>query len=111
MASQPMIVFVTAPSRDVGRQIAAALVEQRLAACVNILGPMNSIYTWNEKICDEEEILLIVKTQSDLIEGQLIPAILAIHPYQVPEIIAFPIAIGLPGYLEWVMQATGGGPT
>lgn len=111
MASQPMIVFITAPSREVGRQIAAALVERRLAACVNILGPVSSIYTWEGKINDEEEFLLIVKSRSDLIESQLIPAVQAIHPYQVPEIIALPIAMGLPDYLEWVMQTSGIDPS
>jgi periplasmic divalent cation tolerance protein len=110
MESQPMIVFITAPSKEIGKQIAAALVEQRLAACVNILGPINSIYTWEGKICDDEEMLLIAKSRTDLIASRLIPAVQAIHPYQVPEIIAVPVAGGLPSYLDWVMHETGGDP-
>jgi len=108
MDSQPMVVFITAPSKEVGKQIAAALVENRLAACVNILSPINSIYIWEGKIHDDEEVLLLAKSRSDLIEGRLIPAVQAIHPYQVPEIIALPVVLGLPSYLEWVMRETGG---
>lgn len=111
MESQPMVVFITTPSKEIGKQIANALVEQRVAACVNILGPINSIYTWEEKIYDEEEALLVVKSRSDLIESRLIPIVQAIHPYQLPEIIAVPVVMGLPGYLDWVIRETGGNPT
>lgn len=107
MDSLPMIVFITAPSKEVGAQIAASLVENRLAACVNILGPISSIYIWQGKIIDDEEVLLIVKSRSDLIESRLIPAVQAIHPYQVPEIIALPVVTGLPSYLDWMLQVTG----
>lgn len=107
MDSLPMIVFITAPSKEVGTQIAASLVENRLAACVNILGPINSIYIWEGKICNDEEVLLIVKSRSDLIESRLIPAVQAIHPYEVPEIIAFPVVMGLPSYLDWMLRQTG----
>ena len=110
MDSQPVIVFITVPSREVGKQIAVALVEQRLAACVNILGPINSIYVWEGKISDDEEMLLIVKSRSDLIEQGLIPAVQAIHPYQVPEIIALPVLTGLHSYLDWVLRETGATP-
>jgi periplasmic divalent cation tolerance protein len=110
MDSQPVIVFITAPSNDIGKQIAVALVEKRLAACVNILGPINSIYAWEGKINNDQEVLLIAKSRSDLIESRLIPAVQAIHPYQVPEIIALPVASGLPAYLDWVLRETGDNP-
>jgi periplasmic divalent cation tolerance protein len=111
MESQPMLVFITAPSKEIGKQIATALVKQRLAACVNLLGPISSIYTWEGKIHDDEEVLLIAKSRSDLIEDRFFPAVQAIHPYQVPEIIAMPVGMGLPAYLEWVMRETGANPT
>jgi len=107
MDDQPIIVFITAPSKEIGKKIASALVEGKLAACVNMLGPIDSIYTWEGKICDEEEVLLIVKTRSSLFESQLIPAVKAVHPYEIPEIIALPVVMGLPSYLDWVLRETG----
>jgi periplasmic divalent cation tolerance protein len=107
MEEQPIIVFITAPSKEIGKEIASALVEGKLAACVNILGPINSIYTWEGKICDDEEVLLIAKSRSGLFEKQLIPAVSAIHPYKVPEIIALPVTMGLQSYLDWVLFETG----
>jgi periplasmic divalent cation tolerance protein len=101
-----VVVFITAPSMDVAQQIANALVEQKLAACVNILPAIQSIYRWEGKIFNEEETLLIVKSRADLFEDRLIPAVQAVHPYQVPEIIALPILMGLPGYLDWIQDVT-----
>jgi periplasmic divalent cation tolerance protein len=111
MDNQPIIVFITAPSKETGKQIATTLVQQKLAACVNILGPISSIYSWEGKICDDEEVLLIAKSRSGLFESHLIPAIRAIHPYQIPEIIALPVALGLHSYLDWVLNETEINPT
>ena len=111
MNNQPIIVFITAPSKVIGKEIASALVEGKLAACVNILGPINSIYAWEGKICDDEEVLLMVKSRSGLFESQLIPAVKAIHPYEIPEIIALPVAMGLRSYLDWVLGEIGTSPT
>jgi periplasmic divalent cation tolerance protein len=107
MDNQPIIVFITAPSKEIGKQIATALVEEKLAACVNILGPVNSIYAWDGKIIDDEEVLLIAKSRSGLFDNRLVPAVQAIHPYEIPEIIALPVALGLHSYLEWVLHETG----
>jgi len=107
MDNQPIIVFITAPSKVIGKEIASALVEGKLAACVNILGPINSIYTWEGKVCDDEEVLLIAKSRSGLFENQLIPAVRAIHPYEIPEIIALPVTMGLHSYLDWILLETG----
>lgn len=106
MDPQYSIVLITAPSKEAGRQIASALLEQKLAACVNILSPVNSLYIWDQKIHDDEEALLIVKTRTDLLKDGLIPAVKAIHPYEVPEIIALPILLGLDSYLEWIDGVT-----
>ena len=106
MQKQPIVVFVTAPSNEVGRQIAHALVEAKLAACVNILPAMQSIYTWEGAILAQSEVLLVIKSMSDIFQDRLLPAVKALHPYKVPEIIALPIVNGLPAYLSWIDHAT-----
>jgi len=111
MASSYVIVLITAPSRVIARTIANQLVENGLAACVNILPPMESIYAWEGKIQREEEVLLIVKTRAELVEKELIPAVKAVHPYEVPEIIALPVQAGSKSYLDWIGEVTKGGST
>ncbi len=101
-----IIVLVTVPNTDSGQQIARMLVEQKLAACVNVVGPLTSIYTWDGEIKQEQEFLLFVKTRKDLFMDRLIPAIRAMHPYQLPEILAVPIEAGLPPYLTWINEMT-----
>lgn len=103
-----IVVLITTPSMEVARQIARHLLEQKLAACVNILPGVQSLYTWEEKIQEEEEILLIVKSRADLFEDGLLPAVQANHPYQVPEVIALPVVKGLDSYLNWIGDVTGG---
>jgi len=104
--TDPIVVLITAPSKEVGKQIARALLEQELAACVNIISSIDSLYTWEGKICDDEEVLLVVKSRAELFENQLVPAVQAIHPYQVPEIIALPIKMGAKSYLDWIEAVT-----
>jgi len=104
--TDPIVVLITAPSKEVGKQIARALLEQELAACVNIISSIDSIYTWEGKICNDEEVLLVVKSRAELFEDQLVPAVQAIHPYQVPEIIALPIKMGAKSYLDWIEAVT-----
>jgi len=107
MNSQPIVVLITVPNKEVGRQIAQALLEQRLAACINILPAINSLYNWEGKLQDEEEALLVVKSRAELFQERLVPAVQAIHPYKVPEILALPILAGLHSYLEWIEKETG----
>ena len=101
-----IVVLVTVPSEEVGVQISSALLERNLAACVNMVAPIRSLYTWEDKTCDDEELLLIVKSRADLFENQLVPTIQAIHPYEVPEIIALPILMGSKSYLDWIDGST-----
>lgn len=101
-----IVVLVTVPSEEVGMQISSALLERNLAACVNVVAPIQSLYTWEGKTCNDEELLLIVKSQADLFENQLVPTIQAIHPYEVPEIIALPILMGSKSYLDWIDGST-----
>lgn len=102
MDDPKIVVLITVPSAELGQKIARDLVEKKLAACVNILPPMRSIYTWEGRIVEEEEVLLLCKTRLELFESRLIPAVRALHPYQVPEIIALPVQAGLKEYLDWI---------
>ncbi len=101
-----VVALITAPSREVGERIAHALVEGKLAACVNIVAPIRSVYTWEGKTCDEGEVLLIAKTTIERFEGEFMAAVRALHPYQVPEIIALPVVSGSGAYLGWIESAT-----
>ena len=97
------VVFVTAPEKE-STTIAKTLVERKLAACINIIS-VQSIYRWKEKVEDEREHLLIIKTQISKIE-QLKKVIQEIHPYEVPECIVLPIEDGLSPYLKWIEEST-----
>lgn len=101
-----VIVLITAPSLEVAKMIGRELVEHRLAACANIITPILSIYSWKGKIEHDEEVLIMVKTRAELVETALIPAVKALHPYEVPEIIALNIQAGLKSYLEWIQDET-----
>ncbi len=91
MESKYIVVLITAPSKMVGKQIVEELLKKKLAACVNIVSPIKSLYTWEGKMCDDEEVLLVAKSRIDLFEDQFVPVVKALHPYDVPEIIALPI--------------------
>lgn len=103
--SDPIIVFVTCGSEVEGLKIANALVEGRLAACVNLVSPVRSIYRWEGKIWDEKEWLLIIKTQQDRFE-ELEKKVKALHSYSVPEIVSLPITEGSSAYLNWIKENT-----
>jgi periplasmic divalent cation tolerance protein len=96
-----LLVLTNLPDRAAAERIADSLVEQRLAACVNILAPCRSVYRWKDALQHDEEHPLLVKTTSERYAA-LEAAIRAAHPYELPEIIALPVERGLPAYLEWV---------
>jgi periplasmic divalent cation tolerance protein len=104
--NEAVVILVTVPTTEVGRQIASELLEKQLAACVNIFPAFHSIYRWKGKIVTDEEVLLLVKTRSDLVQDQVVPAIKAIHPYEVPEVIALPVVQGSQSYLDWIREET-----
>jgi periplasmic divalent cation tolerance protein len=95
------VVFVTVSSETEAKTIARALVEERLAACVNIIPGLTSIYRWEEKICEDRELLLVIKTKVEKVAA-LRDRIVHLHSYAVPEVIALPIAEGSARYLEWL---------
>jgi periplasmic divalent cation tolerance protein len=101
-----IIVFITASGEEEAAKIAKALVEARLAGCVNIIKDIRSIYSWQGKIEDEKEVLIIVKTQKHLFVP-LMKKVKKLHSYTVPEIIALPIIEGSEGYLKWLKEVTG----
>ena len=106
MAAEFIVALITAPSREVGERIADALVQGKLAACVNIVGPIRSVYTWEGKMCHDEEVLLVAKTTLEVFQREFMSAVKSLHPYDVPEIIALPIIGGSGAYLQWVESAT-----
>jgi len=100
-----LLVFTNLPDRASAEKLAAALVEQRVAACVNVLAPCRSVYRWQGAVRHEEEHPVLVKTTSARYAA-LEAAIRALHPYELPEIVAVPIERGLPAYLEWLAAET-----
>ncbi len=96
-----VVVLCTCPDPETGRRLAESLVGDRLAACVNLIPGLTSIYLWEGRIQTEAEVLLLIKTTDERLDA-LIARLRALHPYQVPEIIALPIVVGLPEYLDWV---------
>lgn len=100
-----LLVLTNAPDRDTAMTIANALVAEKVAACVNVLGTCTSVYRWQDAVEQADEIPLLIKTSGTRYPA-LQAAIRRLHPYELPEIIAVPIAHGLPGYLQWVAQAT-----
>jgi periplasmic divalent cation tolerance protein len=97
------IVLTTCPDAEVAETIASSLVAEGLAACVNILAPVRSIYTWKGQVETAEEYLLLVKSQRAQYEA-IEQRILRLHPYELPEIVAVPITSGLAGYLAWLAK-------
>jgi periplasmic divalent cation tolerance protein len=103
--SDPIVVLVTCGSEEEALKIANALVEARLAACVNLVAPIRSIYRWEGKIWDEKEWLLIIKTQKHRFEA-LEQKVKSLHSYAVPEIVSLPITEVSAAYLDWINENT-----
>jgi periplasmic divalent cation tolerance protein len=103
--SEPILVYITASSEEEAAGLARILVEAKLAACVNMLSNVRSIYSWQGNIEDDRELLMIVKTQRHLFD-RLAAKVREIHSYDVPEIIALSIINGSPDYLRWLQEST-----
>lgn len=102
-----VVVLTTVPSQEAGETIARALVDQRLAACVNVLPAMTSIYRWNGAVHSDTEHQLVIKTARPLV-GALRERVADLHPYDLPELLVLTVADGDPAYLAWVLQETSG---
>jgi periplasmic divalent cation tolerance protein len=108
-ARNARVILVMTGSEDEAASIARTLVEERLAACVNIVGPARSIYRWRDKVEDEREYLLLIKTRASLylkVERR----VRELHSYEVPEVVALPFATASRPYLEWLFDATATAP-
>lgn len=95
------VVLNTCPNEQVARAIAGALVEKRLAACVNIVPGIVSVYRWQGQLTEDREVLLIIKSTTDAFPA-ISDCIQSLHPYELPEIIAVPVDTGLQQYLSWI---------
>ena len=99
------IVYITASSREEAEKISRVLLEERLIACANIFDPVTSLYWWKGEIRKDAETLLIAKTKESLVD-QLIERVKALHSYECPCIVSFPLAKGNPDFLKWISEET-----
>ena len=105
MTEEYLLVLATCPGHAVAAEIATAVIEQRLAACVNRIGAVQSWFRWNDRLEQEDEVLLLIKTTRARLPA-LQTAIGSLHPGEVPEIIAVPIVAGSAAYLAWLSEST-----
>jgi periplasmic divalent cation tolerance protein len=98
-------VFITAPNEEEAAKIASSIVEEKLAACVNIINSIRSIYRWQGRVEDDSEVLMIAKTRGALFDS-LKKRVIELHSYDIPEIIALPIVDGSEEYLNWIKAST-----
>lgn len=103
--SDYQIILNTCPTQDVAQQLAEVLIKNRLAACVNIVPQVYSIYEWQDKIEQESEVLLLIKTRAELYEA-IETLVTKLHPYEVPELVTVPIVAGLSAYFSWINEVT-----
>mmetsp|Transcript_27280 Transcript_27280/g.37946 ORF Transcript_27280/g.37946 Transcript_27280/m.37946 type:complete len:114 (+) Transcript_27280:143-484(+) len=99
------VCWITAPNSVTAEKIAKMLVERNLAACVNIIPQVTSVYRWEDKVQSDCEVLMMVKTRTTLV-NQLCSSVRDIHPYDVPEVISVSVDQGLPEYLKWAEECT-----
>lgn len=102
-----MVALTTTPSADVAESIGRSLVEERLAACANVVPGVTSIFRWKGSLERESEVLVVLKTTAAKVEA-LERRLVELHPYEVPELIAWPIEAGHGSYLDWVRGEAGG---
>jgi periplasmic divalent cation tolerance protein len=100
-----VLVFTNLPDREAALSLAEALVDKRLAACVNVLGGCTSVYRWEGAVERAEEVPVMIKTRAARYP-EVEALIRSLHPYELPEVVAVPVVRGLPDYLEWVAEET-----
>ncbi|CAN6296225.1 unnamed protein product [Urochloa humidicola] len=100
-----IVVYVTVPNREAGKKLSESIISEKLAACVNIVPGIESVYWWEGKVQSDAEELLIIKTRESLLDA-LTEHVKANHEYDVPEVIALPITGGNSKYLEWIKNST-----
>lgn len=100
-----IVIYITTGSISEAKKIGRTLVEEKLVACSNIISPIRSIYSWQGKICDDKEVLMVLKTKKKLFK-QIAKRVEELHSYDVPEIIAIPIIEGSSKYISWINEET-----
>jgi periplasmic divalent cation tolerance protein len=98
-------IYITTPNKKTAQKISKTLVKERLVACANIGGPIESIYQWKSKLCVEKEISLILKTTA-LKQKRVISRVKELHPYECPCIVVLPVSSGNPAFLKWLKDET-----
>ncbi|MBS2021575.1 MAG: divalent-cation tolerance protein CutA [Deltaproteobacteria bacterium] len=98
------LVLTMLPTADAAVELARAVVDEKLAACCNLIPAVRSIYRWQDKLQDENEVLVLIKTRAEQLD-RLKARILELHPYEVPEVLVLPVESGYAGYLEWMAKA------
>jgi len=101
MKSEVVAVLVSAPDAETARRIGRTLVEERLAACVNLVPGVSSIYRWRGAVEEASEVLMVVKTRAARADA-LAARVQALHPYELPEVVVLPVRGGSRAYLQWV---------
>jgi periplasmic divalent cation tolerance protein len=104
-AQDALVVYVTAPSVEVGAAVARSVVGDALAACCNVVPGVRSIYRWKGELCEDAEVLLVFKTRRSRL-GALTERVVAEHPYDCPEVMAMPVEAGHGPYLAWIAENT-----
>ena len=102
-----IVILTTVDSEELAVKLASGLVEGRLAACVNIVSPVRSVYRWKEKVCDDREMVLMIKTVAHLF-NEVRDFIRTHHTYELPEIVALPVAAGEERVLDWITSSVKG---
>ena len=108
MSEETRLIYVTAPSHDEALRLARVAVEERLAACANVLSPITSVYWWDGKVNQDGEVALLLKTRAALVEA-LTARLRELHPYECPCVVALAIDGGNPAFLSWIAAETGPG--
>ena len=108
MTDEVRVVLMTAPDLDVARELGRRLVEERLAACANVVPGLISIFHWDGEVQDQSEVLLILKTTRSSV-GALVERAASLHPYDVPEVLGLTVVEGYAPYLDWVRSEVGAG--
>ena len=100
-----LVVFSNFPNPELAAQVARTLVSENLAACVNLVGPVRSVYRWEGKLCDDTETLAIIKTTTERFDAMK-ERLVSLHEYKVPEVVAMSVEAGHAPYLAWVADET-----
>lgn len=104
MSTDVTVVLSTFPSADVAKGITRSLLEEQLIACANIMAPMLSVYRWQGEVCEEPEVLVVMKTQPSRVEA-LTERVISLHPYDCPEVLTLPATSTNPAYSKWLQES------